>query len=157
MEVAIIRPCSLYGPGDLRMLIMFRMLKKRTFFLVGPCKENFQPLYIDDALSAFRTALTSIEGKDQIVIVVGEDSYPPLKKYIKTTSEAVGAPIPWLKFPYWFFYSAVVVCESVFVPLGKEPPLHRTRVKFFKKDRAFNTQKAAKVLGFRPPQICRKA
>jgi len=149
MEVVIIRPCSMYGPGDVRMLKMFRMLKKRTFFLVGPCRDNFHALYINDAVAAFKLALNSPAAPGQIFIVGGVDGYLPLKDYIRLASEAVGAPMPWLKFPYWFFYSAAIVCEAIFVPLRIEPPLHRRRVKFFKNDRAFDTQKAVNVLGFK--------
>ncbi|MGI9285427.1 MAG: NAD-dependent epimerase/dehydratase family protein, partial [Pseudomonadales bacterium] len=136
-------------PGDIRMLKMFRMLKKRTFFLVGPCKENFHALYIDDAVSAFKLAINSPAAIGEIFIVGGPDGYLPLRDYIKQASDAVGAPMPWLKFPYWFFYSAAIVCEAIFVPLRVEPPLHRRRVKFFKNDRAFDTQKAVNVLGFK--------
>lgn len=149
MEIVIIRPCSIYGPGDMRMLKMFKMLSKRLFFLVGPCKENFHAVYIDDLIDGFMLALKK-PGAAGETFIIGGESYLSLKDYITVVAEAVGAPPPWLKFPYWFFYSAAVVCESICVPLRIEPPLHRRRVRFYKNNRAFNIEKAKKMLGYQP-------
>jgi dihydroflavonol-4-reductase len=38
----------------------------------------------------------------------------------------------------------------VCVPLGVEPPLHRRRVEFWTKSRAFSTEKAQRRLGYEP-------
>jgi nucleoside-diphosphate-sugar epimerase len=42
------------------------------------------------------------------------------------------------------------LCESVCVPLGIEPPLHRRRVDFFTKHREFSIEKARRLLGYAP-------
>jgi nucleoside-diphosphate-sugar epimerase len=36
------------------------------------------------------------------------------------------------------------------VPLGLEPPLHRRRVEFWTKSRAFSIEKARRLLGYAP-------
>ena len=149
MEIVIIRPCSIYGPGDMRMLKMFKMLSKRLFLLVGPCRENFHAVYIDDLVNGFMLAMEKPEAAGETFIIGGE-SYLALKDYINVVADAVGAPPPWLKFPYWFFYSAAVVCEAICVPLRIEPPLHRRRVRFYKNNRAFSIKKAQKILGYKP-------
>ncbi len=148
MEVVVIRPCSMYGPGDMRMLKMFKMLVKRTFLMIGPCAENFHAVYIDDIVNGFIKAMETpdIDGE---VFIVGGDQYVPLHEYISLAANAVGAPMPWLKFPYWLFYSAAVVIEAICVPLRIEPPLHRRRVRFYKNNRAFNISKAHDKLQFK--------
>ena len=40
--------------------------------------------------------------------------------------------------------------EAVCVPLGLEPPLHRRRVDFWTKSRAFTIEKARRLLGYEP-------
>ena len=149
MEIVIVRPCSIYGPGDLRMLKMFKMLAKRTFMLVGPCKENFHAVYIDDLVDGFLRVLETpgIAGE---TFIIGGAGYLSLKDYIAQAAKALGAPMPWLRFPYWFFYFAAVVIEAVCVPFGIEPPLHRRRVSFYKNNRAFSIDKARKMLGYSP-------
>ncbi len=42
------------------------------------------------------------------------------------------------------------VVEAVCVPLGIEPPLHRRRVDFWTKSRAFTIDKARRLLGYDP-------
>ncbi len=149
MEIVIVRPCSMYGPGDMRMLKMFKMLSKRMFLIVGPCRENFHAVYIDDIVKGFELVMNT-PGIDGETFIIGGDRYLPLKDYIHVAADAVGAPMPWLKFPYWLFYSAAVVFESICVPLGIEPPLHRRRVRFYKNNRAYNIDKARKMLGYSP-------
>jgi len=147
MEIVVVRPTSLYGPGDMRMLKMFKMLAKKTFFTVGPCNENFHAVYIDDIVEGFLKVIET-PGISGEVFLIGGPEYLPLKAYINTAADALSAPPPFLHFPYWFFYSAAVVCESICVPFGIEPPLHRRRVRFFKNNRAFSIKKAQDVLGY---------
>jgi nucleoside-diphosphate-sugar epimerase len=40
--------------------------------------------------------------------------------------------------------------EAICVPLGLEPPLHRRRVDFWTKSRAFTIDKARRLLGYAP-------
>lgn len=148
-EIVIIRPCSMYGPGDLRMLKMFRMLQKRTFFKVGPCRENFHAVYIDDIVNGFLEAAT-LTGVDGEVFIIGGESYVPLDEYIDTAATTVGAPPPFLRLPYPLLHGAAWLCEKTFVPLGLEPPLHIRRVRFFRNNRAFSIDKARRILGYEP-------
>jgi nucleoside-diphosphate-sugar epimerase len=149
MEIVIVRPCSIYGPGDMRMLKMFKMLSKGSFPMVGPCRENFHAVYIDDLIDGFMLALTRPEAAGETFIIGGE-SYLSLNDYVNVVAEAVGAATPRLRFPYWFFYSAAVVCEAICVPLRIEPPLHRRRVRFYKNNRAFDIEKVKATLGYNP-------
>ncbi len=149
MEIVIIRPCSIYGPGDMRMLKMFKMLANHTFFLVGPCNENFHAVYIDDLIDGFMHAM-EVPGIDGDTFIIGGDEYLPLKDYITVVAKAVDAPSPFLRFPYWFFYGGAILCEAICLPLNIEPPLHRRRVRFYKNNRAFDISKARRLLGYMP-------
>lgn len=149
MEIVILRPCSMYGPGDMRMLKMFKMLAKRVFFLVGPCRENFHAVYIDDVVEAFVRAI-NFPGLNGETIIIGGATYQSLESYINVAARAVGAPAPFLRFPYWLFYSAAVSCEGVCVPFRIEPPLHRRRVRFYRNNRAFCIDKARRLLHCEP-------
>lgn len=149
MEIIIIRPCSMYGPGDLRMLKMFKMLSKNRFFLVGPCRENFHAVYIDDIVEGFMLSITT-QGIAGETFIIGGPGYLPLDDYIKTAAKAVGSSPPGMRFPYSLFISAALLCEMICVPLRIEPPLHRRRVRFFKNNRAFSIDKARNILGYQP-------
>ncbi len=149
MEIVILRPCSQYGPGDLRMLKMFRMLEKRTFPMLGACRENFHAVYIDDVVDGFLRALT-VPGIHGQAFIIGGPEYHPLREYIAIAAKAASLPLPWIRLPYWPFYLASVVCEAICVPFGIEPPLHRRRLRFYRNNRAFSIRKARDVLGYEP-------
>ena len=148
-EIVVVRPCSMYGPGDLRMLKMFRMLSKGRFFKVGPCRENFHAGFIDDVVDGFVAAATR-PGIDGEVFIVGGERFLPLDEYIDTAARAVGAAPPKLRLPYGAMHAAAWACERLCVPLGVEPPLHVRRVRFFRNNRAFSIDKARRLLGFEP-------
>ena len=149
MEVTIIRPCSIYGPGDLRMLKMFRMLLQKRFLMIGTGEPNFHPVYIDDLVSAFITAAQRPEAAGE-AFIIGGPRYLPLAEFIGLAAAAVGAPQPRWRVPYSVMEAAARMCERVCTPLGIEPPLHRRRLSFFKHNRAFSVDKSRRVLGFEP-------
>ena len=149
MEVVIVRPASQYGPGDLRMLKMFRMINKGQFVLVGQCRENFHAVYIDDLVEGFCLVLNQ-EGIGGEVFLLGGDKYDSLQNYIDTAATVLGVPSPRLRLPYWPMYWVSWLCEVICMPLRLEPPLHRRRVKFFRNNRAFDISKARECLGYHP-------
>ncbi|MCA9727133.1 MAG: NAD-dependent epimerase/dehydratase family protein [Candidatus Eisenbacteria bacterium] len=149
MDIVIVRPCSMYGPGDLRMLKMFRMLSKGTFFLLGPCRENFHAVYVDDLVEGWTKVIHAPDIAGE-TFILGGPRYLPLDDYVKVAAAAVGAPPPRLRFPYGPAFAISVLCEAVCVPLRIEPPLHPRRVRFFKNNRAFSIDKARRVLGYDP-------
>ncbi len=63
IDIVIIRPCGIYGPGDTRMLKIFRMAQKGTFLFVGDGRPNFHPDYVDDLVEGFMLAMTTPESQ----------------------------------------------------------------------------------------------
>lgn len=149
IEVVVIRPCGIYGPGDTRMLKMFLMIEKGMFFFVGSSRANFHPVYIDDLVQGFMLAMTVDQAAGE-VFIIGGPRYMPLREYVATAANAMGARPPTLTIPYGLMNFAAVSCEWLCKPLGIQPPLHRRRLTFFKHNRAFSTDKARRLLGYEP-------
>tara|TARA_R110002049_G_scaffold149713_1_gene312776 strand:- start:1539 stop:2531 length:993 start_codon:yes stop_codon:yes gene_type:complete len=149
-EIVAIRPCSMYGPGDMRMLKMFKMLAKGRFFFVGECKDNFHAVYIDDVVEGFANALITPNIDGEVFLVGGPDGYRSLRDYVGVVAKSLSVDAPKITFPYWLFWYAAILCEIVCAPFGIDPVLHRRRVRFFKNNRAFDTEKSIKVLGLKP-------
>jgi dihydroflavonol-4-reductase len=148
-EIVIVRPCSLYGPGDLRMLKMFRMLRRGRFVMIGPCRENFHAGYIDDVVDGFVRAMT-VPGIHGEIFFIGGARYLPLADYLATAARAVDASPPRVRLPYAPVNALAALCEWACRPFGIEPPLHRRRVRFFRNNRAFSIDKARRLLGYAP-------
>jgi dihydroflavonol-4-reductase len=149
MEIVVVRPCSIYGPGDLRMLKMFKMLARRTFVVLEPCDANFHAVYIDDLVEGFIRAMRTPDIAGE-AFIIGGPRYLPLRDYIDTAARAVGAPSPAIRLPYELMDAAAGVCERLCVPLRVRPPISRRRVRFFKNNRAFSIAKARERLDFVP-------
>jgi nucleoside-diphosphate-sugar epimerase len=148
MEIVIIRPCGIYGPGDTRLLKMFRMLNSGTFLFIGDGSPNFHPAYIEDLVQGFMLAMTVPEAAGQ-TFIIGND-YLPLRDFVATAARTIDVAPPRRRLPYGLMHGAARVCEAVCLPLGVQPPLHRRRLTFFKHNRAFSTKKAQRMLGYRP-------
>jgi nucleoside-diphosphate-sugar epimerase len=149
MDVVIIRPCAIYGPGDTRMLKMFRMVQQGRFLFIGRRRPNFHPVYIDDLVDGFLLAMTS-EAAPGGTFIIGGKTYLPLRDYVATAAKVLNVPTPRHTVPYGLVNLAAHGCELLCAPLGIQPPLHRRRLTFFKHNRAFSIARAEQKLGFAP-------
>ena len=149
LPISVIRPISMFGPGDLRMLKLFRMISKKRFVIVGKGDALFQPAYIDDVVKGFMLCLNKDQATGEAFIIGGEE-YVSLNELFRIIAEELGVKPPRLKVPMLPVIFLATLCEKICVPLNIEPPLHRRRVSFFKNNRAFNINKAKRILGYLP-------
>lgn len=149
LPVSVIRPISMLGPGDTRMLKLFSMIKKRYFVMIGDGETYFQPAYIDDVVNGFMLAIDRDEAIGQTFIIGGEE-YVPLKDLVRLIAEELKVPPPRLKLPVGPVLALANLTETFFSPLGLEPPLFKRRVSFFQNNRAFSIRKARETLGYEP-------
>ena len=149
MEVAVVRPGSTYGPGDLRFLKLFKGIRKGAFLMFGDGTHFMHMAYVDDLVSGFLLCGEHPAAAGEAFIIAGE-RYVPLNELIEGVAKAVGVRAPKLRFPLGPLLMAASACETVCKPLGIEPPLYRRRCDFFWKTRAFSIDKAKSVLGYTP-------
>jgi len=145
----IVRPSSIYGPGDLRMLKLFRTVHSRRFRMFGSGDVFFHMVYIDDLVDGMLLCAEKPEALGQVFILAGP-RYLTLEEMVTIVANAVGVPPPRGRLPLWPLMMAAVACEAVCRPLRVEPPLYRRRADFFRKNRAFSSEKARLVLGYEP-------
>ena len=149
MEWAIVRISETYGPGDMRLLKLFKGIKKGRFPVVGAGKNLHQLIYVDDLSRGLLAACTAPGAHEQTVVLAGSEEITT-DDMVSAVSEAVGNRKKIPHVPMWPFLFAAVVFESTFSPLGLKPPLHRRRLDFFKKSFSFSTARAKQALDFRP-------
>lgn len=149
LPVTVVRPISMYGPGDRRMLKLFRLIKRRRFVMVGDGRALFQPAYIDDVVQGFRLCLNNERALGQ-AFIVGSEQYLPLHDLFRIIAEELHVAPPRARVPLGPVLALARLCETLCVPLGLEPPLHSRRVSFFRNNRAFSIDKAKRLLGFEP-------
>ncbi len=149
ISASIIRPCAIYGPGDLRLLKMFKRIARKKFYIIGNGKAYYHMVYIDDLVSAFILASEKKEALGEVFIAGGK-RYTTLIELFSIIAKEFSVNLPKIRFPYKPIEILSVLTEYAYKPLGKEPPLYRRRIAFFKKNRAFDISKAIRVLGYKP-------
>ena len=148
IEVTIVRPTGIYGPGDRRLLKLFRNVVRR-FPLLGSGEIYYHLTYIDDLVEGFRLCGEHPVAANRTYILAGGE-VTRLNELVRLIAAIAGVRPPTLHVPVWPFWIAGALCEAVCVPLGLEPPLYRRRVDFFTKSRAFDITRARREIGFAP-------
>lgn len=149
IPVAVARPTAIYGPGDTRLLKMFRLIAKERFIMLGSGDIYYHMVHVDDLVAGLRL-LGAHPGAVGEVFILGGERYYTLQAIVEMIARAVGVNPPRWRLPAWPFQVAGTICEKICVPLGIEPPIYRRRVDFFTKSRAFTIEKAHRLLGYAP-------
>ncbi len=143
----IIRPAAIYGPGDRRLLKLFKMAKQPVFPLLGKGKCFYHLIHVDDLSNAIILAATEPKALGE-TFIIGNTEPIPIAEIVQTVAETLGRKTRALRLPIGPFFLAADVCEALCRPLKIEPPIYRRRVAFYTKDRMFNTDKMRNVLGY---------
>ena len=149
VEVTIARPSGIYGPGDRRLLRLFRGVARRRWLTLGPGEIYYHLTFIDDLVEGFRLCGVHPAAANRTYILAGGE-VTTLNALVTLVAEGAGVPRPTRHLPIWPFWAAGAVCEAVCAPLGIEPPLYRRRVDFFTKSRAFDITRARMEIGYAP-------
>lgn len=149
IEVTIARPSGIYGPGDRRLLKLFRGVARGRFPMLGSGEIYYHLTYIDDLVEGFRLCGEQPAAANSTYILAGGE-VTTLNELVRQIAQAAGVKPPRLHLPVWPFWIAGAVCEAVCAPFGVEPPLYRRRVDFYTKSRAFDISRARRELGYAP-------
>jgi nucleoside-diphosphate-sugar epimerase len=149
IEVTIARPTGIYGPGDRRLLKLFRGVARRRWVTLGDGEIYYHLTFIDDLVEGFRLCGTHPAAANRTYILAGGE-VTTLNALVALVAEAAGVPVPTRHLPVWPFWMAGAVCEAICAPMGIEPPIFRRRVDFFTKSRAFDITRARTEIGFAP-------
>jgi dihydroflavonol-4-reductase len=149
IEVTIARPTGIYGPGDRRLLKLFRGVVRGRFPTLGRGEIYYHLTYIDDLVEGFRLCGEHPNAANRTYILAGGE-VTTLNELVGLIAEVAGVRAPTLHLPVWPFWLAGAVCEAICVPLGIAPPIYRRRVDFFTKSRAFDITRARTEIGYAP-------
>jgi nucleoside-diphosphate-sugar epimerase len=149
LPVSVVRISETYGPGDRRLLKLFRSIKAGKFFLIGKCGNIHQPIYVDDLAEVLLLAAESEAALGEVFVAPGPDALTT-EQMCRGIATALDTTLPRLRVPMFPMLLASIVLERTLRPLGIQPPLHTRRLDFFRKSLAFTDRKLRAVLGYRP-------
>jgi nucleoside-diphosphate-sugar epimerase len=149
LETVIVRISETYGPADLRLLKLFKAIQSGRYITLGDGRNERQLIYVDDLCRALLAAAQSIQAVGQTIILAGSERLTT-DEMVAAIGSALGKPSSARHVPLWPVDLAAAVCETCLPPLGLKPPLHRRRLDFFRKSFRFSTERATRVLDYRP-------
>jgi nucleoside-diphosphate-sugar epimerase len=148
IEVTIARPSGIYGPGDRRLLKLFRQTVRRSPIL-GRGEIYYHLTYIDDLVDGIRLCGEHPAAANRTYILAGGE-VTTLNELTAAIAQVAGVAPQRLHLPVWPFWLAGAACEAICAPFGIEPPIYRRRVDFFTKSRAFAITRARTEIGYAP-------
>ncbi len=149
LPLTVIRPSPIYGPGDMRLLKLFKMALKKYVLILGPGNVFYHMVYIDDLVDAFLLASENENAIGETFIIGGEEILS-LNEIVDLIAEGQNLQPVKIHLPAKPFQLLGSVCERICVPLKIEPPIYRRRVDFFTKSRSFDIRKAKNLLEYKP-------
>lgn len=149
LPVVIVRISETYGPGDRRLLKLFKAIDKKLFFIIGKGENKHQLIYVDDLNDGLYRAAEEERAVGEIFVLAGKEVLTT-REMVESIGKALDVQSHRLRAPLWVFMVAAIVMEKTLRPLGIQPPLHRRRMDFFRKSFYFSQDKVRSLLEFEP-------
>ena len=149
IDGCVIRPTMIWGPGDTRLFKLFKGIATHSLPIIGDGKTLNHYILVNDLARAFRLAAENPKSSGQLYLIGGE-KIVTLEYAMQTIAKIYGVKLFPFKIPALPIQVLGSIIETLCKPFGVEPPLHRRRVDFFVKSRAFDISKARNELGFQP-------
>ena len=146
---AIIRPAAIYGPGEKRLLKLFKMAAGNVFPILGKGKCWYHMIHVEDLANAIILAATEEKALGE-AFIIGATEPIRLEDMATIIAKEYNTKLRVLRLPIGPFFLLGDICEIVCRPFKIEPPIYRRRVAFYSKDRNFSTKKMQNVLGYTP-------
>jgi dihydroflavonol-4-reductase len=149
LPAVVIRISETYGPGDRRLLKLFRAIKKHLFWMIGDGTNLHHLIYIDDLIEGLLLASTVPAAVGKTFVLSGtaplttNDMVEIIAKQLRVRRSNLRLPLA----PLLILATAT---EKTLRPMGIQPPLHRRRMDFFQKSFVFSQEQSERVLGFIP-------
>lgn len=149
LPFTIIRPAAIYGPGDKRLLKLFKMAMKPFFIMLGKGKCMYHLVHVDDLSNAIIISATHPKAQGD-AFIIGATEPIAVADIAKEVAQHFGKKFRIIRLPIGPFFLAADICELICKPLKIEPPIYRRRVAFYSKDRHFDVSKMRQILGYDP-------
>jgi nucleoside-diphosphate-sugar epimerase len=149
IEVIVLRPCMVYGPGGEGEFLKFcRLIKKGIFPRIGLGKNLTPIVHVEDVVQAAIKALG--KAKFGELYLIASETSPRLADIQKLICEALNIKRIYFYVPLWFAYLAGLSLEKLSIINGKPPVVSRKNIISTTVDRIFDISKARRDFDYSP-------
>ncbi len=151
VDVVIVRPTSVYGPGDTHgWLTLFRMIKRGRFLMIGDGRTWNHPVYVENLVQALVLAGLVPEARGRTYIAADEKAVT-LNELVAAVATTLGVNLRMFRFPFYqLAWLAAASAEMAARPFKVEPLIFRRRLSWYRTNRAFSIARAQRELGYAP-------
>lgn len=148
MNVIVVRPGWVYGPGDNRTFKLIKAIARNRFILVTRGEATQTPVYIDDLVQGIFLSLD--KGRPGETYHLAGAEVVKVKEMVETIAWATKTKLPPFSLPLWPVKQSALILEKLFYLLKKEPPLSSSQLSFFLHPKPLSIHKACRELGYHP-------
>ena len=149
LPVVVVRPTGIYGPGEKRLLKIYKWVVKKRIPVIGDGSNLLHFVHVDDLTNFFILSATHEKAVGEVFICGGKEAMT-FQEMVTIVGDYYQIKPHFLKVPAAPVFAIGDLMEFICRPLGIEPPIYRRRLAFYTKDRSFNTSKMTRLLGFEP-------
>jgi nucleoside-diphosphate-sugar epimerase len=149
LDVVVVRISETYGPGDRRLLKLFRGIKKKMFPIIGHGHNVHHVVYIDDLIRGLHLAASVPEAIGKVFVLSGKEPVTT-SAMIETVAAELGTRKPTLRLPLSPCLMVAKAAQGMCRPLRIQSPVHPRRMDFFRKSFLFSQEESKRTLGFTP-------
>jgi dihydroflavonol-4-reductase len=147
--VVILRPPTVYGPGErFNFLSLCLAIRRRRFLLIGSGANRIDFCWVGNLVQAMTRAAE--KGRPGEVYLVADGEPLPFAETARTIAELVGTPLWPVSLPTALAYLASVPLAAAGRLTGTPPLLYPKRVRTMSGDMVFDLAKARRELGYEP-------
>ena len=104
-----------YGPGDFRLLKLFRALERGRFIIVGSGQNRRQAIHVRDLVQGLLLAATHPAALGETFVLAGQETMTT-REMVEYVARSLGRSAPRWHVPMWPFLAAAVVMEKTLSP-----------------------------------------
>src|SRR5919112_4004780 len=99
MDIVVVRPTSVYGPGDIRgWLKLYQMVARGWFLMIGSGKTMNHPVYVENLVDLFELVADNPVAKGRVYLA-GDNQPVTLNDLVRGVAEALGTEVRTIPFP----------------------------------------------------------
>ena len=148
LPFTVIRPAPIFGPGDMRLLKLFKMVSKGYILILGKGKCVYHLVHVEDLSNVILLSGITADARSEVMIAACDDP-EPLIEISKIIADKIDQKnLRTIRLPLFPFYVASDILHVICTPLGINPPIYRRRVDFYTKDRKFDNSKVKRLLNY---------
>lgn len=149
MEISVVRISETYGPGDRRLLKLFKGINKGMFLIAGSGENIHQLIFVDDLIDGMLAIAQEPKAAGELYVLAGSERLTT-NRICSDVACALGSAKKILRLPYMPLRVVIGMVERVCVGLGMQPPIKLRSLDFFTKSFFFCQDKVKRELRFSP-------